>query len=59
VLASRGSRETEDGGTTPVEDSALASALRRKARSVYWKTAFFTALAAALVANSMFHFFRL
>ncbi len=38
ALAARGAREV-DGGTAPVEDAALAAALRRKARGVYAKTA--------------------
>ena len=43
MLAARGAREIE-GGTESVGDSALADALKRKARAVYVKTAVATLL---------------
>jgi hypothetical protein len=46
ALAARGARETNDG-TAPVEDAAVADALRRKARSVYVRTALATLASAA------------
>jgi hypothetical protein len=49
ALSARGARET-DGGTEPIADTALADALRRKARDVYVKTS----LATLAFASAMF-----
>ena len=55
MLAARGAREVEGGGTEPVDDAAVAAALKRQARRVWLGTIVATALSlvAAYVLAAM------
>ncbi len=49
VLATRGRRETEDGGEEPVHDPAAAEQLRCQAQRVHLHALAFAALCTALM----------